>query len=84
MKKNKRKGQMDNTSEQIIVLSKINQLIDMQIILANKKQELQEEVNKLEEEIKKINNCWQGILFNIGYPHERTKGKNEKLLYYLL
>ena len=53
MKKNKRKGQMDNTSEQIIVLSKINQLIDMQIILANKKQELQEELNKLEEENKK-------------------------------
>ena len=44
---------MDNTSEQIIVLSKINQLIDMQIILANKKQELQEELNKLEEENKK-------------------------------
>ena len=33
---------------------------------------------------KKINNCWQGILFNIGYLYERTKGKNEKLLHYLL
>ena len=38
--------------ESLLVLSKINQLIEMQIILADKKIELQEELNKLEEENK--------------------------------
>ena len=48
-----RKGQMDNTHKQVVVLAKINQLIEMQIILADKKIKLQEELNKLEEENKK-------------------------------
>ena len=48
-----RKEKMDNTPKQVIILAKINQLMDMQIILANKKLELQKELNKLEEENKK-------------------------------
>ena len=44
---------MDNTHKQVVVLAKINELTEMQIILADKKIKLREELNKLEEENKK-------------------------------